>query len=197
LIYKYIGGLAFMFLNTTLVVGGIWLILGLRSGVWAPGFLASIPVLTFQFALYYSISTIVGVTTRSSIAAILVTCFAWFLFAFVIGTGYRVIEEFRKFDDIAAAAREQGQQMPRAPTLPEWVYTSADIIHFVTPRLKDLDALSTKLIVDGTLPESSLQRVVAAKLFESFSWTEALSVTSIYIVVLMGLSCWWFATKDY
>ena len=76
LIYKYIGGLAFMFLNTTFVVVGIWVILGLRTGLWGTGFLACIPVLTFQFALYYAVSTLAGVVTRSSIVAILMTCLA-------------------------------------------------------------------------------------------------------------------------
>src|SRR5205807_6715264 len=61
LVYKYIGGLVFMFLNTAFVVAGIWLILGLRTGIWGPGFLASTGVLTFQFALYDAISTLVDV----------------------------------------------------------------------------------------------------------------------------------------
>jgi hypothetical protein len=63
--------------------------------------------------------------------------------------------------------------------------------------LNDLDALVGKLITDDTAPPESDDRKVADKLYASFSWTEALTVTSIYIVVLLGISCWWFATKDY
>ncbi len=196
LIYKYIGGLMFMFLNTSFVVCGIWLILGLRTGMSGAGFLASIPVLTFEFALYYAVSTLFGVVTRSSIAAILMTCFAWFLFSFVIGNAYQVIDATRKLPELAEALNEeQNAAMPRP--FPDWVYTSADVIHFVTPRLKDLDALTNKLIVDDTVPEFSKERKMADKLFEGIHWTEALTVTTLYIAVLLALSCTWFALKDY
>jgi ABC-type transport system involved in multi-copper enzyme maturation permease subunit len=205
LVYKYIGGLLFMFLNTAFVVGGIWLILGVRTGIWGPGFLASILVLTFQFALYYAVSTLVGVVTRSAIAAILVACFSWFVFSFVIGNGYQILDATRKIPAEFAGKKanddepddQKKEENLSEPLLPGWVYTIADIIHFVTPRLKDLDALTNKLILDATLPESSNDRKIADKLFATFNWTEALSVTVIYIVALLALSCWWFATKDY
>src|SRR5205085_1146531 len=80
LIYKYIGGMTFMFLNAVVAVGGIWLVVGLRSGIWTNGFLGTILTLTFFFAILYSISTLFGVLTRSSIVAILVTVLSWFTF---------------------------------------------------------------------------------------------------------------------
>ena len=73
LLYKYVGGLTFIFLNTVVAVGGVWLALGLRSGVWATGFLVMILVITFFFAILYSVSTLFGVLTRSPIVAILLT----------------------------------------------------------------------------------------------------------------------------
>src|SRR5262249_18328174 len=33
LLYKYIGGMTFMFLNTVIAVGGVWLVLGLRTNL--------------------------------------------------------------------------------------------------------------------------------------------------------------------
>jgi ABC-type transport system involved in multi-copper enzyme maturation permease subunit len=200
LVYKYIGGLAFMFLNTSFVVVGVWLILGLRTDIWGVGFLASIPVLTFQFALYYAVSTLAGVVTRSSIVAILLACLAWFVFALVIGQAYGVIDSIRKGiigPRGQVVIEDEGHEAPPTARLPEWVYTTADIVHWVTPRLKDLDNLTNKLILDDTLPEFSSDRRLADRLFATFRWSEALSVTTIYIVVLLALSCWWFATKDY
>src|SRR5207302_6968027 len=47
LVYKYIGGLTFMFLNSCVAIGGVWLGLGLRSGIWAPGFVMTFLTLTF------------------------------------------------------------------------------------------------------------------------------------------------------
>ena len=86
---------------------------------------------------------------------------------------------------------------PPEKMLPDWVYTSADIIHLVTPHLKDLDVLTSVWILDDNYPPENPQRKAADKLYADFRWTEALTVTSLYIVALLGLSCWRFATRDY
>jgi ABC-type transport system involved in multi-copper enzyme maturation permease subunit len=203
LIYKYLGGLLFIFLNTSFVVVGIWVVVGLRTGIWGPGFLASIFIITFQFALYYAFSTLFAVLTRSPIVAILVTVLAWFLIGLVAGYGYYFIDLTRVARDTAEPKDEMRfdengkPQPPRKNAFSPAVYTTADVIHFVTPHMKDLDVLSGKLIADDTLPSYSEKRKIADKLYTGFSWTETLTVTSIYIVVLLGISCWWFATKDY
>ena len=77
LLYKYVGGLSFVFLNTVFVVGGLWLVLGLRTGIWGPGFLISILAITFFFAILYSVSTFFALITRSPIVAILMTVVVW------------------------------------------------------------------------------------------------------------------------
>ncbi len=198
LVYKYIGGLVFMFLNTTLVVAGLWLILGLRTGMWGPGFLASIGVLTFQFAFYYAISTLFGVLTRSAIVSILMSCLGWFLFSLVIGQGYRIIDATRKLPEPIAAHLDEGEKKEAPPRpLPEWVYTAADVIHAVTPRLHDLDALTDKLIAADTLPEYSPERKTAEKRVTDLHWGEAVGVTLLYIAVLLALACWRMETKEY
>ena len=88
LITKYIGGLAFVLLSSTIAIGGTWLVLGLRSGIWAPGFLLTIATLTFFFGILYSVSALFAVLTRSPIVAILVTCGAWFAL-WLVGIGYQ------------------------------------------------------------------------------------------------------------
>ena len=45
-----VGGLLFVLLLTTFTVGGVWLVIGLRTGVWAPGLLYCIFGITFYFA---------------------------------------------------------------------------------------------------------------------------------------------------
>ena len=47
LTYKYVGGLTFVFLNTAYAIVGIWLVVGLKSGVWPTGSLLLILTLTF------------------------------------------------------------------------------------------------------------------------------------------------------
>src|SRR5262245_36044328 len=80
LVFKYLGGLTFVFLNAAFAIVGVWLLLGLRTGIWAPGFLVCVVVITFFFAVLYAISALVGVLTRSAIICIVLTCLAWFVF---------------------------------------------------------------------------------------------------------------------
>ena len=98
-----------MFLTTAVTVVGVWLALGLRSGLWAPNFLLSIFVLTFQFAIFYAVSTLVAVLTRSPIVCILVACFTWVIL-WAVGTGHIVLD----------AMRDIHKDVQR---IPEWVYS--------------------------------------------------------------------------
>src|SRR5581483_4369391 len=91
-------GLLFIFLNTALAVGGVWLALSWRSGLWAPGFLLAIPTITFFFAILYAVSTLFAVLTRSPVVSILMTCGAWF-FLFVVGTTNLALQAFAKFEE--------------------------------------------------------------------------------------------------
>jgi ABC-type transport system involved in multi-copper enzyme maturation permease subunit len=202
LLYKYIGGMTFMFLNAVVVVVGVWLVLGLRTHLWGTGFLFSIAVLTFQFAMYYAVSTLFAVLTRSAIVSILMACLAWFLFNFLIGYGYTIVDATRKVRDLVnvqmeATGQEMPEEQPPEKILPDWAYTTADILHFATPHLKDLDILTSKWILEDTQSPENPQRKAAEKLYADFRWTETLTVTALYILVLLAVSCWWFARKDY
>jgi ABC-type transport system involved in multi-copper enzyme maturation permease subunit len=97
LLYKYIGGMTFMFLNTVVAVGGVWLALGFRSGIWSVGFLLTILITTFFFAILYACSTLFGVLTRSAIVCILMSCLFWVVL-FVVGWLYVIGEVGRKED---------------------------------------------------------------------------------------------------
>src|SRR5262249_18035280 len=125
LVYKYIGGLVFIFLTSAITVVGIWLALGLRSGIWSTGFLLTVFVMTFFFAILYAVSTLFGVLTRSPIVSILITCFVWFCL-WLAGTIYTTLAMFR------SDPRFGGE-------IPTWATTTVDTIHAVLPRTKDLD----------------------------------------------------------
>jgi ABC-type transport system involved in multi-copper enzyme maturation permease subunit len=182
LVYKYVGGLAFIFLTSGITVGGIWLVLGLRSGIWAIGFLLTVFVLTFFFAILYSVSTLFGVLTRSPIVSILITCFVWFAL-WLAGTSYTTLAMFRsdpRFGD----------------EIPGWANTTVNTIHNVLPRTKDLDLLTTKLLSHEVLTESEIRRQKVDRL-PDVTWSESLSVSGAFIAVMLGLASWRFVTKDY
>jgi ABC-type transport system involved in multi-copper enzyme maturation permease subunit len=203
LIFKYLGGLSFMFLNAALAVVGIWLVLGLRSGIWAPGFLLTIFVLTFFFAILYSVSTLFGVLTRSPIVAIMATVVVWgFLMAF--GWAYGILDATRKppkqeVNPIEAIkdpkALEEAKPTAERRLVPDWVYTTVDVVHYVLPRTGDLNELTSRLIIKGVLLDDNPRLLELEK--TKFTWGESLTVSGIFIAVTLGLACVRFATKDY
>jgi ABC-type transport system involved in multi-copper enzyme maturation permease subunit len=178
LVYKYIGGLTFIFILSSISIGGVWLVMAARSGSWSPGFLLVIPVLTFTFAILYSVSTVVAVFTRSAIASILVTL-GFMLCLYIFGQ----VKSFFDLNKIAAVTE-----------LPEWSYTLVDGLNTILPRYKDLDKLTTKIVVDNTMTEG--QARLTGIFTEYPSWGGAVGVSLAFIAVMLALSCWRFIRRD-
>jgi ABC-type transport system involved in multi-copper enzyme maturation permease subunit len=190
LLFKYVGGLSFVFLNAAFVVGGIWLVLGLRSGIWAPDFLLSIFVITFFFAILYSVSTLFSVLTRSPIVAILMTVLVWAVL-FFIGLVHQFVDpilQAEKNRDISVATSE--------PITGKWWVLTIQGAHFVLPRTNDLDVLTTNLLSHSLLSEAERKKRELDRT-PSLTWGESLTVSGIFVAVLLGLSCWRFTVKDY
>jgi ABC-type transport system involved in multi-copper enzyme maturation permease subunit len=185
LIYKYLGGLWFVLLNTGFAVGGVWLVLGLRTGIWAPGFLVSILGITFYFAILYGVSVLMAVLTRSPIVSIVVTVAVW---AFLWGNGFAY--------SFLTAVRKEPEARAQVAGIPDWLYTAGDVMHYVLPRTKDLDILLTKTIGKGLLTEAEYKSNGYDKL-PDIHWGESLTVSGAFIAVVLGLACWRFAVKDY
>jgi len=92
LIAKYIGGCAFILLNATYFIVGLWLIVGLRLDVWSQKLLLCIPIFLFQFAIYYAVSTLAGVVWKNSIVSISITVL-FFLACFSVGMAKGLVEQ--------------------------------------------------------------------------------------------------------
>ena len=74
---KFFGGCWFVLINAAYLIGGLWLILGWRLHVWHPRLLYVIPILTFLFAVYYTVSSLAGVVWRNTIMAVVATIMFW------------------------------------------------------------------------------------------------------------------------
>jgi hypothetical protein len=81
--------------------------------------------------------------------------------------------------------------------LPEWVNKSADVLHFIMPRYKDLDILSAKLVSRGLVNPDTPEQKLVEDSFRGIRWGESLAFTTGFIVLILGLACWRFAVKDY
>jgi ABC-type transport system involved in multi-copper enzyme maturation permease subunit len=180
LVYKYVGGLTFIFLVTAVTVGGVWLALGVRSGYWDPSFLVVIPVLTFTFAILYAVSTLFAVLTRSPIVAMLVTV-GFAVFLYIVGQVKTVFDRMK---------------LERDDAVPQWAFTLVDTINNVLPRYKDLDKLTSKLIASGTLTDGEARMTGLAQI-DYPSWVATFGVSVGFIAVLLALACWRFSKRDY
>jgi ABC-type transport system involved in multi-copper enzyme maturation permease subunit len=179
LVYKYVGGLTFMLINTTVLIVGLWVALGLRTGVWEPVFLLAIPILTFEFAMFYALSTFLAVLTRSPIVSILACVILW---AVLWGLGWAYW--------VTAVSSESGESATRG-----WLATTVETAHTVLPHYLDLDWLADKSLKERTLPDA--ERLKIDREYGMFRWSESLAVTGLYIVLLLGVACWRFAVRDY
>lgn len=75
---KYLGGLLFVTLQVTVFCIASFLVIGLRGGVWEPALFISIPLVVAFFSYLFAICVLLGLLTRSTIAALLLTMLAWF-----------------------------------------------------------------------------------------------------------------------
>jgi ABC-type transport system involved in multi-copper enzyme maturation permease subunit len=192
LTYKYLGGLAFMFLITAYSIGGIWLVIGVRSGLWANSALLLIFSLTFFFAILYAISTFVGVVTRSAIVSIVVTILAWAAFA-VIGIFYqsmdligRIEKEMEKHGNVKPAEERWGDGS---------LAFTAHMLNAVTPHTEDLNKLNDMLVFTSFMT-GDLSDVPKFDTSNT-SWWTSLLISGAWIIIFLGLASLWFTYRDY
>lgn len=208
-LYKFMGGMTFMVVNTTVIMLGVYLGVGLQTGIWVQSFLLCIPIYTFQFAIFYSLSALVGVLWRSAILSMLCAVVLWVVLA-LNGWAYWIAVE---------GPRTEEQNLPVAAAKQEelhWATTILEVIHAVLPRYKELDWLLAKSIkrelvsgppsgqdarpipgpgrLKGAEPDIEKQ---LDREFGAYSWWAALGVSSLFIAVMVGLAATWFAFKDY
>jgi hypothetical protein len=74
---KFAGGCAFILLNASYLIVGLWLIAGWRHGVWHSQLLLCIPIYLFLFAIYYSVSSLAGAVWRGPVMAVVITIVFW------------------------------------------------------------------------------------------------------------------------
>lgn len=192
LLYKYIGGLTFIFLNALYAIGGIWLVLGLRTGVWPNGLLLVILTTTFFFAILYAVSTFVAVLTRSTVTAIMVTIIAWIVF-FGIGTAEKV---FHNRYIVEQDSDKRGNPIPQDQRWGDHVVGKVIYgVHMITPRTSDLNQLN-EMIVFADFMTGSLADMDKFDTSKR-NWWESLGVSTAWIIVFLGLACFWFSYKDY
>ena len=66
----------------------------------------------------------------------------------------------------------------------------------VPARTADLDLLMHKVLAREMLDDVQARQMRASDL-PAITWSESLTVSLVFIAVMLGLACWRFSTKDY
>jgi len=189
LLFKYFGGLFFVLILSAFLVTGVWIITGIRSGIWAPGVFVIIPLMTLSFAILYAFSTVIAVISRNSIVCILATLvFAGFLWA--VGKADLLAGQIQRAEDTVAALKKDD---PQYPTWTKW----AKGINQSLPRWRDLDVLSGESVYSSLLTLKQQEEMEAGQKKHLPSWGGTIGVTLLWIAGMLGFACWRFSTKDY
>lgn len=106
---KFLGGTIFVAINIAYLLTGLYLIAGIRLGIWNAGLLVCIPVFVFIFMIFYSVSALVGLIWKNAIVSVVVTAVFW-LICFVIGIAHDIMKPFvEMFPEISELRLVEGQ----------------------------------------------------------------------------------------
>jgi ABC-type transport system involved in multi-copper enzyme maturation permease subunit len=77
LIGKYVGVLTFVGVQATIFVGGTWLAIGSKTGIWDGSYLLSVPLLLLHFSIFFGFSLLLAVCTRSTVSCVFGSIAFW------------------------------------------------------------------------------------------------------------------------
>ena len=175
---KFLGVLVFVAAQNALFVGGTWLALALRTGVWDPTYFLCIPMLLLHFSVFYSFSAMLAVMSRSSVVCVLGSIIFW-LFCMAMNMGHHS----------AHLLPELSQMSPAFAFL-------VDAGYWILPKPLDFHILLRETLgADDFFGRAIDQRALSAKGY----WHPLLSVLASLTagVVLMIVAAYDFVTADY
>lgn len=82
---KYVAGLLFVALQVLVFSVACFLVIGIRGNSWEPRILLAIPIVVCFFSYLFCVLAVLGLLTRSTIAALLATLLFWFA-VFIVNT---------------------------------------------------------------------------------------------------------------
>jgi ABC-type transport system involved in multi-copper enzyme maturation permease subunit len=180
LVGKFSGVLAFVAVQITFFIVGTWTALGLRTGVWHPGYLVCIPLLVLQFAVLYSFSALLAVWTRNTVVCIAGSLLFWALCSFV------------NVNRLGAVLETEGGA---APTFSPVVQEFLEVGYWVLPKPVDLEAVSRQSL----RTEQHFSPLPELKALESDRSSLVLSVLTslLFSAALLGIAARRMARIDY
>ncbi len=187
---KYFGSLMFFAVHAVIFVVLTFLVVGFRWGAWMPGYLLCIPLTVLLFSFLYCVSALVAVTTRSGVAAILITLGAWVAFTGIqsLGDAFEMYPEWKDSRTIYESSRVMRWVVPKTQDLTyiarKWSGAASPLDMMGKPKdQKDQDMLGRASQVDKARAEiRPVYSIGSSLLFEA-------------VIVLIAM--WKFSRRDY
>jgi ABC-type transport system involved in multi-copper enzyme maturation permease subunit len=175
---KFCGVQAFVASQALVFIGGTWLALGLRTGVWDPTYFLCVPVLLMHFAVFFSFSAMLAVATRSTVACVFGSVVFWLL-CWAMNFGRHsalLIPELREMSVFFAGTVEAGY----------WILPKPLDFHIIL-----LDVLHADNLFAKTVDTPALMRQGA--------WLPGWSVLASVMcaIALLAVAAYDFVTTDY
>jgi hypothetical protein len=171
---RYLGVLVFVAFQGLIFVGGTWLALALRTGVWDPTYFLCLPLMLLHFAVFFSFSVLLAVTTRSAVACAFGSVLFWLL-CWGMNYGRHVALSVPDLRSFGAAS---------------------ELAYWLLPKPLDFHIL----LVQTLQADNFVTRVVdVEQLAERGAWSPELSVLASVLAgaVLLGLAAYEFVKADY
>ena len=115
---QYAAGLLFVTLQITVFSLASFLVLGLRGGAWEPGMFLAVPLVVCFFSYLYCVCVLLGVWTRSTLAALLLTLLFWgaIFIVHAAETGLLAAKTMAQYEQRSAQA--EAETKPHGTTTP-------------------------------------------------------------------------------
>jgi ABC-type transport system involved in multi-copper enzyme maturation permease subunit len=175
---KFLGVLVYFGFQTTLFIGGTWLALSAATGYWDPIYFFCIPIVMLHFAVFFSFSAMLAVSTRSTAACVIGSIVFWMM-CYAMNYGRHIamlIPELHNMSPAFAFTLEAGY----------WLFPKPLDFHLILRDVLNADTLFAR-VVD------------TPKLIEQGAWRPVWSVVSSLAtgVVLLSVAAYDFLTTDY
>jgi ABC-type transport system involved in multi-copper enzyme maturation permease subunit len=189
-LFKYLGSLTFVLMQASLFIVLTFLVMWLRWGIWTPGYLMCIPLLVLLFSYLYCISVYVGVNTRSTVAAILLSVVAWAVFA-APAIARDIVEttpDLRKNEALLSAVR-----------VAAWIPPKTGDVDYIASQWAKAGSVAELMPVDGS--EVNAQQMEEAKQYEGrrmkLSAAQSIGSSLLFEAIVLGLAMWRFCRRDF
>ncbi len=110
---KYLCGLLFVALQIGCFCAASFLVIGFRGGAWEPGIFLAVPIVVLFFSYLFCFCVLIGVGTRSTVAAVLLTFLFW-VFVFGVHTTEVTLLTFKLTEQDRAATLDRQIQATEA-----------------------------------------------------------------------------------